>query len=152
MRSYYITGVGGGTIILKKQIRPERLEYTPEMLCRSCHDIFEAKSERIYHADRCYFKYHGSTRAFRAAAEAGCQLCASLWYQLPERIHDAAALTSIDDSFDSCGEEASLDLSYVTYTIDELQRDQGKYILEVRVALVSVQASAQVYLVRSEGT
>lgn len=130
----------------------ERLESTPEMLCRSCQDILEAKSERIYHANRWYFKYHSNTRALRAAAEAGCRLCASFWYQLPERIHDAAALTPIDDSFDPCGEEASPAPSYVTYTIDELQRDKGKYILEIGVANWSVEARLQVYFVRSEGT
>ena len=42
----------------------ERLESTPEMLCRSCQDILEAKSERIYHANRWYFKYYSNTRAF----------------------------------------------------------------------------------------
>jgi hypothetical protein len=133
-------------------MHPERLESTPEMLCRSCQDILEAKSERIYHANRWYFKYHSNTRALRAAAEAGCRLCASFWYQLPERIHDAAALTPIDDSFDPCGEEASPAPSYVTYTIDELQRDKGKYILEIGVANASVEARLQVYFVRSEGT
>ena len=130
----------------------ERLESTPEMLCRSCQDILEAKSERIYHANRWYFKYHSNTRALRAAAEAGCRLCASFWYQLPERIHDAAALAPIDDSFDPCGEEASPAPSYVTYTINELQRDKGKYILEIGVANGSVEAPLQVYFVRSEGT
>jgi hypothetical protein len=122
------------------------------MLCQSCQDILEAKSERIYHANRWYFKYHSNTRALRAAAEAGCQLCASLWYQLPERIHDAAALTPIDNSFDPCGEEASPALGYVTYTIDELQRDKGKYILEIGVANGSVEGPLRVYFVRSEGT
>jgi hypothetical protein len=122
------------------------------MLCRCCQDILEAKSERIYNANKWYFKHHNSARALQAAAEAGCQLCASLWYQFPEKIHDAAALMSIDDSFDSCSEEASPALSYVTYTIDELQRDQGKYILEGRVAFESVEVPPRVYFVRSEGT
>jgi hypothetical protein len=75
-----------------------------------------------------------------------------LWYQLPERIHDAAALTPIDNSFDPCGEEASPALGYVTYTIDELQRDKGKYILEIGVANGSVEGPLRVYFVRSAGT
>jgi hypothetical protein len=137
--------------ISEQPMHLERLESAPKMLCRSCQDILEAKSERIYHANRWYFKYHSNTQALRAAAEAGCLLCASFWYQLPERIHDAATLTPIDDSFDSCGEEASPAPSYVTYTIDELLRDKGKYILEIGVANGNAEAPFQVYFVRSEG-
>lgn len=98
------------------------------MLCQSCQDILEAKSERIYHANRWYFKYHSNTRALRAAAEAGCQLCASLWYQLPERIHDAAALTPIDNSFDSCGEEA---LGYVPIPLMSYSVTKGSTFLKL---------------------
>ena len=121
------------------------------MLCSTCTKIFNASSERIDECGKSYFRHHDNLRALRAAAESGCQLCQTLLDQLPEDLGQ-----QLDNSLHNEGDQFAagsgiLDDLDVKYTLDDLQSDRGKYILDVSVNVGRETSLAKVYFVREEG-
>ena len=121
------------------------------MLCSACTKIFNASSERIDENEKSYFRHHSALRALRAAAETGCQLCQTLLAQLPEDLGRQVDNSLHYEGDQSFAESRSLKDSDVRYTLDDLQSDQGKYILDVRVNIGGETSLARVYFVREEG-
>lgn len=105
------------------------------MLCSSCQDILNAKSKRIRVDGAWGFKYHENIQAFKASAEAGCQLCLMAWYQVSENI----AETALEDP------------TPILYTINEWNRKDGSYELTGGCKTTDSTAYYHVEFVRSKG-
>ena len=121
------------------------------MLCTTCEKILDASSERIDENEDSYFRHHDGLRAVRAAAESGCQLCQMLLDQLSEDLGRQVDESLHDEGDQSFAESRISKDSDVTFTLDDLQSDQGKYILEFRVDVGRETSLPRVYIVRDEG-
>ena len=120
-------------------------------MCSTCTKILNASSERIDECENPYFRHHDGLRALLAAAESGCQLCQRLLDQLPEDLGQQADNSLHNEGDQSVAESCSLKDLGVKYTLDDLQSDQGKYILDVRVNVGRETSLTRVYFVREEG-
>jgi hypothetical protein len=105
------------------------------MLCVSCQDILTAKSERVCVDGAWGLKYHENIQAFKACAEAGCQLCLMAWYQVSEAIPE----TALEDP------------TPILYTINEWNRKDGSYELTGGCKTGDSTAYYHVEFVRSKG-
>jgi hypothetical protein len=105
------------------------------MLCSSCQDILNAKSELLCVDDSCMFKHHETVQAFRVSAETGCQLCLMGWYQVSDSIQQIAYE----------------DTTPVLYTINEWNRKDGSYELAGRCKTGDSTSYYHVEFVRSKG-
>ena len=121
------------------------------MLCSTCTKILNASSERIDECENSYFRHHDGLRALRAAAASGCQLCQMLLDQLPEDFGQQVDNSLHNEGDQSVAEIRRLKDLVVKYTLDDLQSDQGKYILDLRVNVGRETSLARVYFVREAG-
>ena len=121
------------------------------MLCSTCNKILNASSERLDENEKPYFKHHDGLRALRVAAESGCQLCQMLLDQLPEDFGQQVDKNLHKEADQSVAESHISKDSDVKFTFDDLQSDQGKYILDVRINVGRETSLSRVYFVRDEG-
>ena len=121
------------------------------MLCSTCNKILNASSERVDENERSYFRHHDGLRALRVAAESGCQLCQMLLDQLPEDFGQQVDKNLHNEADQSVAESRISKNSDVKFTFNDLQSDQGKYILDVRVNVGRETSLPRVYFVRDEG-